>query len=257
MRKAMIAVSLLLQAAGLVCLLAAGGCATSRGRVVANQTFLPFTEDQRLAITRVQAAPYRLQRGDVFDVSSLYDEELRQSNILVLPDGTATFVGIGKIPVAGMTLQELDEKLTAAYARIFRDVDIDIVLRQVSGQQVYVLGEVKNPGLYKLSNMGIGIMGAIAEAGGFADWASQGSVILMRLQPDGYLCRKLDLKSLRDGAFDPAAIDLQPYDIIYVSRSKIGNLAAFTKDLAGSLVQYTRLILDIKQIQNPSQFYRR
>ncbi len=236
---------------------AAGGCASSGGPVVTREITIPFSDAQREALAHAQRAPYTFQRGDVFAVESLYDNELRQDNIIVLPDGTATVAGVGRIPVAGRTLAEVQEAIADSLSRQFRDVKIDIVLRELAGPRVYVLGDVRNPGLYRVADPRAGVLGVLAEAGGLNDVAQAGSVILLRLQPDGYYCRQLDLRGLRDGkSFDLAAVDLQPFDIIYVTRSAVGDFAVFSRNLAASLAQYSRFILDVRQIIDPKIFRR-
>jgi polysaccharide biosynthesis/export protein len=233
------------------------GCAGSSRQMLNREMVLPFTDEQFEAVEQAESAPYLLQRGDVFAIETLIAEELRQPGILVLPDGTATLIHLGNMKVAGLTVSELEEKINAAFSRDFRDVRLNVVLHEIAGRKVYVLGEVEQPGLYDIGREGIGIMGAIALAGGFTDYSAQGSVVILRLTPQGYLSRELNLAALRKGrAFDTAALDLQPYDIIYVNRSKIGDFAAFTQGLVGSLTQYSRIILDIRQIENP-EFYRR
>ncbi len=238
-------------------LLAVAGCAGSSRQVVRREILCEFTDEQRAAIAGAEAAPYRLQRGDVFSIETLVDDELRQDSIIVLPDGSASFVDLGNVAIEGLTIAEIEQTLNAAYSRNYRDVALSVVLKKVAGQQVYVLGEVRNPGLYDVSGRGIGIMGAIAQAGGFTEWAGHASVVVMRLTKDGYFVRELDLTTLRKGGeFDAAAVDLQSYDVIYVNRSKIGDFAAFAKNVTASLVQYSRFILDVRQIENPD-IYRR
>lgn len=233
------------------------GCAGSSRQVVRNELLLPFTSEQLEAIDKAEAAPYLLQRGDLFSVETMIDEELRQLNVLVLPDGTATLVHLGNMPVAGLSLAQLEDMLNAAYSRDFRDVHLNVVLQKVAGRQVYVLGEVQNPGLYDVGPQGLGIMGAIAQAGGFTEWSGQASVVLLRLTPAGYLSREFDITALRKGrTFDAAVLDLQPYDVIYVNRSKIGDFAAFSKNVMGSLVQYSRFVLDVRGLEDP-ELYRR
>jgi polysaccharide biosynthesis/export protein len=237
--------------------LSIAGCAGSQRRVVRQEMLYEFTAEQRAAIAGVQTAAYRLQSGDKFAVESLVDDELRQDSIIVLPDGTASFVDLGNMTVKGLTIPELEQTLNAAYSRNYRDVALSVVLKELAGLRVYVLGEVRNAGLYNVVSRGSGVLGAIAQAGGFTEWAGHASVVLMRMTPEGYLIRELDLTTLRKGEdFDTASFDLQPYDIVYVNRSKIGDFAAFAKNVIGSLEMYSRTILEVRQIANPD-IYRR
>ena len=135
---------------------------------------------------------------------------------------------------------------------------IKVIVNEVAAQQIFVLGEVRQPGAVELPSHGLGVLSAVAMAGGFIDGADKGSVVQIRVAPDGYLCREFDLSSLHEGkSFDPRLMDLQPFDIIYVTRSFMGDLYAFSRDVVGSLTNYTRLILDLRTIQDPDRYLRR
>jgi hypothetical protein len=43
-------------------------------------------------------------------------------------------------------------------------------------------------------------------------------------------------------------VDVQPYDVIYVPRSRIGDFAYFSKTVLSGLVQITRIASDIKYL---------
>ncbi len=232
------------------------GCA-SGGGVVKREAMVEFSDEDREAVARSTAAPYTLQPGDVFNVESLTGEELDQANVLVLPDGTASFAGLGNRPVSGRSLADVEAELVRDYGRMFRDVDINVIVTKIEGMKIFVLGEVTRPGLYPVTSARAGILGLVAEAGGFGDWAQQGSIVLLRLTDSGYVSREIDLRAIREGtAFDPEAFDLQAYDILWVSRSAIGDFASFTTNVVGSLTEYTRMILDVRQIENPTLLRR-
>ena len=50
--------------------------------------------------------------GDVLQVRDLFNEVIRQDAVRILPDGNATFLGVGQVRTAGMTLGALDSLLT-------------------------------------------------------------------------------------------------------------------------------------------------
>jgi hypothetical protein len=71
------------------------------------------------------------------------------------------------------------------------------------------------------------------------------------------MCRELDLSGFASGkTFDPAVIDIRPYDVIFVARTAIGDFASFTTNLISSLLQYTQLAVDIKYITAGDAFRR-
>jgi protein involved in polysaccharide export with SLBB domain len=234
-----------------------GGCA-SGNKLLNREMRVPFSAEQREALSGAKTIPYRLQRGDVVSVLFQYEKDLNQFDVLVLPDGSATFVGLDRVLVAGKTVAEVDSLLTAGYAQQYRDPDLSIVVERITGRPVYVMGEVRNPGLYDVAVEGLGVLGAIAMAGGFQPNAAQGEVVQIRVSPDGYLCRELNLKSMRDTKkVDAQVFDLQPYDIIYVTRDWIGDFAAFSRDVVGSFLQYTQFLLNARYINDPSAIWRR
>ncbi len=244
-------------AAAVVLAAALGGCASSRGLVVKREVNLPFNEEQRNSLLTTTAMPYRIQRGDLMSVRFLHTEAYKQPEVLVLPDGSSNFVGLDRVPVAGLTVDHLDSLLTARYGQIILDPDLSVVIMKSVGRQVYVLGEVKTPGLFNLPTDGMGILGAVAMAGGFSDAAAKGSVVLLRVTPEGYVCREIDLSDLGSGrSIDAAFFDVIPYDVVYVPRSKIGDFALFSRDIATSLLSYTRFVLDMKALSNPSYLVR-
>lgn len=239
--------------AGLMC-----GCASTGGPAVRREMLVPFGPEEQDLLARIQSDPYLIQRGDELGVFFMHSEVLNQSRILVLPDGSASFVGVDRIEVAGKPLAWVDSLLTARYAEKMLDPDLSVVVEKSAGLVVYVLGSVESPGAYDLPPQGLGVLSAIALAGGFLNDANKGAIALIRVSPQGYLCREIDLASVKDGRrFDAAVIDLQPYDIIWVSRTAIGDFVAFSKDVIGSLKNYSSVLFDIRAIENPDKYYRR
>lgn len=242
-------------------LAAIAGCGTARGPAISHEAMFPFTEEAKQKFLAAQGSLYRIQCGDllaVYFTDKALNEEMKQPEVLVLPDGSANFRGVDRLEVAGRSVAYVDSVLTAYYGRTRRDVDLSVIVTKSAGLEVYVLGEVREPNLYGVPPNGFTVLGAIARAGGFRDGADKGSVTLIRLTPEGYLCREMDLSSIRKGlVFDPVMADLRPYDIIYVSRTTLGDFAAFSKDVVLALSYYTGLVLDVRAIESGNVFYGR
>jgi len=115
--------------------------------------------------------PYRLVAGDVVNIVVLNDQSLSGEQVIG-PDGFIRLPLVGAIKAAGLTLDELTEKLQQALSRFIRKPRVTVTLKQfpVSVRRVYVLGEVKNPGAYQIPpGVTPTIFDAIALAGGFTD----------------------------------------------------------------------------------------
>jgi len=234
------------------------GCGGSSSEIMIRREFrVDFTPEQQRDLFAQESTAYRIRQGDVLAVRDLYHEEINQEDIRVLPDGTATFLALERYRVAGMTVGELDSLLTAGYAQRFRDPLIDVYVREHGARQIYVLGEVTRPGAYDYEGSGFNVLSAIAAAGGYDDYAQAGSVAIIRIDNDGYRCREIDLRSITHGqGFDPTVLDLRPYDIIYVSRSAIGDFAVFSSNLMDGLLKYTDFATDIRYLTD-EDIYRR
>jgi len=234
-----------LSAALLLALATQLGCsATTRHPV--STTFCPYTKQQKELWDNSRNARYHLRPGDRFQVIFQYQSELNQKNVVVLPDGTATMVGVDVVPVTGLTVSQLDSLLTAYYARDYINPDLSVIIEQLGKREVYVLGQVKSPGLKQLSERGNGILQAIAMAGGFKESAHTSDVLLIRATDQGFVYRHVDLSHLeKNGLLGPDVLDLQPYDIIYVPRTAVGDLVQFTQQILGSTLKFTNLFWDV------------
>lgn len=97
----------------------------------------------------------------------------------------------------------------------------DTVYVQRSTINVYVGGEVGHPGMVPLSG-GMTIMAAVFQAGGFKQTAKTSSVVLLR---DGGKTGPLAMTiSLEDVFTDGPRTKLQPFDVVFVPKSKIAKL---------------------------------
>ncbi len=95
---------------------------------------------------------------------------------MVLHDGAINLVGVDRIEVAGLTMTEADSLVTRAYAKDYLEPNLSIIIKETQGRRVYVMGEVRNPGMHQLPVGGIDILGAITVAGGFSDDAAKAEV---------------------------------------------------------------------------------
>lgn len=232
------------------CGLALAGCA-STGHVTPSTELHPYTGGEQALWDAARNAHYRLRVGDMFTVDFKYQDELDQHHISILPDGRFSMAGMEDVHAAGLTVQQLDSLVTVHFERDYRNADLSIVIEELGEQQVYVLGEVKAPGAYELPKTGSGVLQAVAIAGGYASDAAPGQTVLIRATEQGFLYRRLDLSHLeKRGLRDATVLDLQPYDIVYVPRSAIGDFAHFTENVLGSLLDFTSLFWDVYAIDN-------
>ena len=237
---------------GFALLVALGGCGGGPSAVV-RSNFIEFTPEQQEEIASRSSNEYRIQEGDILKVAFSYQTELNQNGIVVLPDGAVSLVGVDRIEVAGLTMTQADSLVTQAYAKDYREPNLSIIIQETQGRRVYVMGEVRNPGIHQVPSGGIDMLGAVTVAGGFSEDASKAGTVLVRVTPDGYLVQEIDMSDFTSMASAGlATIQIQPYDVIYVPRSRIGDFAYFSKTVLAGLVQITRIASDINYISGGS-----
>jgi len=91
----------------------------------------------------------------------------------VTPDGWIVIPDVGRVPVAGKTLEELREtlynRLSQVYSGITREpggkTQFEISVSQVRTIQVYVVGEVERPAAYRVSGMATALTALYRAAG--------------------------------------------------------------------------------------------
>jgi protein involved in polysaccharide export with SLBB domain len=210
----------------------------------------PFTAEERQLYEAAADAQYRLRVGDTFRVAFKFEQQLNQENIRILPDGRFTMAGMEGVYAVGMTVAELDSAITAHFGRDYRSPDLSVIMQELGSEQVYVFGNVVRPGLVDLPQRGGSVLQAIAMAGGFAKGAQKEETVLIRVTPEGYLHRKYSLAHIEKQPLDYTLWDLQPYDIIYVPQSTLGDFGYFGDMVLRNLWYISRVFWDVYAISN-------
>jgi len=166
---------------------------------------------------------YTIQIGDEFDIKSYYNPELNE-HVIVRPDGKISLPLVNEIEAAGKTPAQLADELTNRYSSEFKQPQVAIILRTFGAQKVYVAGQVNKPGMVNLVGQ-LTALQAVALAEGFTDVARTGEVVVIRRGPDNRpTTTMLDLNAAIRGSDLKQDLLLQPYDIIYVPRTRIANV---------------------------------
>lgn len=187
-----------------------------------NYDAVPVAPPAMLA-TPLQPAAYRIAAGDEIEVRQFFNPELND-RLLVRPDGKIALQLIGDYQAAGKTSEEMRTELTDLYKKQVKTPEITVVVRTFGSREVFVGGEVERAGVIAF-NRPVTAMRAVMEAGGFRNTARLSEVVIARRNPDGTpRIFKVDLKSFienSDPAQDPV---LEPYDLVFVPRSRVADV---------------------------------
>ncbi|HEY7888888.1 MAG TPA: polysaccharide biosynthesis/export family protein [Steroidobacteraceae bacterium] len=127
--------------------------------------------------------PYTVKPGDVLKVSVWKEPEL-QAPVLVEPDGTFSFPLCGLIDARDKTVAQLQQEISSKLARFISGPVVTVALTKISGNRVYVIGQVTKPGAFVV-NPRVNVMQAIAMAGGTTPFASLGNIKVIRESASG------------------------------------------------------------------------
>ena len=175
-----------------------------------------------------QRPVYTLHIGDQFSLSYRFTPEFDQT-VTVQPDGSVVLNIVGSVKVAGLTLDQAHDQIVKLASDQLNHPELSITLVKFEQPYVVVAGEVDKPGKVELHE-DITALQAIMLAGGFKDSAKDTKVILFRrINGDMAEVRPLDLHNINKHADLERDTELQPGDMLLVTRNKLEHFSRFMK----------------------------
>jgi polysaccharide export outer membrane protein len=121
---------------------------------------------------------YTIGPGDVLEISVWRDDSLSRE-LVVPPDGIISFPLIGDVNIIGMTVADLRKNVTQKLSEYVPDATVTIIMKQFNSLRAYVIGKVKNAGMYSIS-LDTNVMQILSMAGGLNPYASEDSIHILR-----------------------------------------------------------------------------
>ncbi len=135
---------------------------------------------------------------------------------MVLPDGSITFPLAGRLVVEGKSTPAVEAELVERLGEYLAEPVVTVAVEEVSGNRVYLLGEVENPGPVVLDGPTT-LSQLLSLAGGFGRFADLGNIQVLRGQGEDARYISFDYDSLASGEDAAAAtMLLEPGDVIIV-----------------------------------------
>ncbi|ACO76791.1 Polysaccharide export protein [Azotobacter vinelandii CA] len=151
--------------------------------------------------------------------------------ITVGADGRATFPMLGSIRLGGMNSDELEKLLNERYREEVGPIQVDVLLKSTAANEVYILGEVGQPGAYPVRRP-ISVLEALTLARGYNPvTADLESVLILHRDGERVVSRTYDMEALLDNDADSVAY-LQPDDLLFVPRSSLAGAGDTMRQLA-------------------------
>ncbi len=160
-------------------------------------------------------ADYVIGNDDMLGVNVWNEPQLTQS-VPVRSDGKISLPLIGEVQASGRTPLQLKDDITAKLRSFLSAPNVTVIVQQINSQKFNILGRVLKPGSYPLLATTT-ILDAIAEAGGFQDFAKQKNIYVLRRSPEGSETRiNFNYKDVIRGNHPEENIKLKPSDTIVV-----------------------------------------
>lgn len=171
---------------------------------------------------------YTLHVGDVIDLNYRLTPEFNQT-VTVQPDGFVNLEVVGNVKVAGLTVDQAHDAIVKAASSQLNNPELAITLKQFQQPYVVVAGEVQRPGKIEI-NQSTTALQAVMLAGGFLPSAEESQVVLFRrINQDTAEVHRLNLHNIKKDAQLERDSELEPGDMILVTRNKLEHLSRFMK----------------------------
>lgn len=175
-----------------------------------------------------QRPRYTLHTGDELSLEYRYTPEFNQT-VTVQPDGYINLNIIGNIKVDGLTVSEVHDQIVTLASSRLNHPELNITLKDFQHPYVVVAGEVTTPGKFELREDTTALQ-AVMLAGGFKDSARDTKVFLFRrINGDMAEVRQLNLHNIKKTSDLERDSELQPGDMLLVTRNKMEHVSRFMK----------------------------
>ncbi len=157
---------------------------------------------------------YVIGTDDLLSIVFWKDKDM-STDAQVRPDGRIALPLINEVQAAGLTPEQLRERITEESKKYMEDASITVVVRQINSRKVFITGEVNKPGPYPLTSA-ITVMQLIASAGGLREYADSKKIVIMRNEGGKPLSLKFNYKEVTSGKNLHQNIELKPGDTVVV-----------------------------------------
>jgi polysaccharide export outer membrane protein len=176
------------------------------------------------ALSPVQAQQqqqYLIGPGDILRISVFKNPDL-SLDARVSEAGTLSYPLIGSVTVGGLTLSAAERKIAELLKEggFVLNPQVNILITQVLGGLVSVIGEVNTPGRYSVEAAGGHLSGMLAVAGGIAQTGSD-MVIVSGTRGGKLFRREIDIVAMSLGNSASEDIALAGGDTVFVNRAPL------------------------------------
>lgn len=206
------------------------------------------TQDYRLQqgdLISVQISTTTQQQHDFFNKENTSNSQLMMQNpylygYIINEEGYLDLPSFGKVKAAGFTLRELENVIKNIAVSYFES---PVVKLNIINFEITILGEVNDPGTFKIVDPEVNILYALSLSGDMTQFGNRRKVKVIRNENE--LNRVFYVDLTKKGVLNNTDFMLQPHDIIYVAplRKKFYAFNNITNIVSMSLSAVTLFLL--------------
>lgn len=181
----------------------------------------PFSpQDVLSGIEQVRVSQsYTLQPGDLLEIQ-VFREETMDRTLRISGRGSITFPLVGAVQVAGLSLQEAEQRLEEKLTTYLKNPQVSMLVKEYGNKTVYVLGQVQKPSAIQIPpEKSLTVLEAITSVGGFTDIANTSKVRVLRMQDGKQTALDVDVSQITKQGNKALDIPLLPGDVVFVPQS--------------------------------------
>ncbi len=194
-------------------------------------------KDSLLVAVKKMQEPYRLQVNDLLSIrikaidqetvgifnpinnanpNATGEERIYYDGFVVDTHGNIRIPSIGELPVLGLTVDEVREKIENILLKDFFKEQANIfVTVKLAGIRYTINGEINNPGSKIIYRDAVTIMEAIANSGDITITGNRKDVVIIRQYPLGQKVHHIDLTTIN--AMNSPYYYIKPNDLILIN----------------------------------------
>lgn len=166
------------------------------------------------AVAQGEPPEYTIGPNDHLQVFVWKEPDLTR-DVTVMADGRISYPLIGEIMAAGRSVTGLQEIISKKLKKYVTAPEVTVIVAESLSRRIYTIGKLTRPGPYPLApNMTV--LEALSAAGGFAEWADEKNIIIVRHEKGKEVQLRFNYKDFVAGKNLKQNILLRPNDTIVV-----------------------------------------
>jgi len=151
---------------------------------------------------------------DILSIVYWRDKDMT-TDVQVRPDGKISMSLVNEVVAAGLTPDQLRERLTEESKKFMEDPNLTVIVKAINSRKVFITGQVAKQGPYPIMGPTT-VLQLIALAGGLGEYADSKNIMVLRTENGRQVAHKVNYKEVIAGKKLAQNLELKPGDTIVV-----------------------------------------